>query len=199
MASRRQALKNLDQELKALSRRVPEGEELYEILFGLTAPGERGAAGDRTAAIAASAFVEHGLQQAILTHFRADISNSDKRELFTDPYAPLSGFSAKIVVARSLGILTKNEKEELDTIRNIRNAFAHSMIHIEFSDSPIPKLCALLGTSGRMAFHSNQLALVAGLLDDPKWRFVWTVSQLYWRLATYHPNEPPSASPHISQ
>src|SRR4051812_49090813 len=127
MPSRRDSLTRLDTELKSWAKRVPESHELYAILTGLVNVRQHEAAAkDRTAAITAAAFIDFVLQGAISLHL-PDSTERQKKDLFDGGGAgPLSSISAKILMAHALGIISDIEREDLDTIRIIRNNFAHS-------------------------------------------------------------------------
>jgi hypothetical protein len=52
-------------------------------------------------------------------------------ELF-ETFKPLGSFFGKIIMARALGIITIDIYTELEKIRSIRNAFAHSSKLLDF-------------------------------------------------------------------
>ena len=90
--------------------------------------------------------------------------------------APLASFHAKILVAQALGIVHSDNRKDLDTIRNVRNAFAHSPTHIKFNDEPVKKLCLSLtiaksfsrvdkANSARMIYISAVASIFFNLLD----------------------------------
>ena len=55
-----------------------------------------------------------------------------KLQIFKGPVAPLGTFSARSRVAYSFGILSKDEYDDIDLIRDIRNKFAHQMTGVSF-------------------------------------------------------------------
>jgi DNA-binding MltR family transcriptional regulator len=59
------------------------------------------------------------------------MSEKELAELF-DGTAPLSTFSAKIKIAYAMGIIGKLTRHDLEKLREIRNAFAHSIRHLSF-------------------------------------------------------------------
>jgi hypothetical protein len=197
MPSRRDSLTRLDTELKSWAKRVPESHELYAILTGLVNVRQHEAAAkDRTAAITAAAFIDFALQGAISLHL-PDSTERQKKDLFDGGGAgPLSSISAKILMAHALGIISDIEREDLDTIRIIRNNFAHSMIHMEFSDEAVSKECSALHEPDEGSFMSR-----IQWEDDPKSRFVYTVGALFFRLSIYQqgfsllPRVRPESSP----
>lgn len=81
---------------------------------------------DRAVAIVGAAWVEEALSGAV-TSFLHTHGKSQER-LFSGN-APLSTFSAKIDLARLLGIITDSIWSDLHSIRDIRNIFAHHIAH----------------------------------------------------------------------
>jgi hypothetical protein len=53
----------------------------------------------------------------------------------------LSSLARKISMARALGIYGTKMRSDLNWIRHIRNAFAHSKIHLEFATKEIADAC----------------------------------------------------------
>ncbi len=171
----RSSLEKLEIRLKELSKRVPEWDDTWELIFG-HAPTS--AALDRAAALSAAAFVDHALQKAITTHLRKDISETELKKLFTASMAPLGSLYTKTLLAQALGIIHAENAQQLETIRNIRNAFAHSMTHIEFNDAPIKELCFSLSIA--QSFSS---------LDQPdaaKRVYVSAVATIFFNLIDYY-------------
>lgn len=98
---------------------------------------------DATFVLTISAAVEQALELAISTHFVLDHEGAQR--MFDDSQnGPLGTFAAKIKIAYALGIFTKEMKEEIDIIRRIRNAFAHSKNRLSFSSPQIAQACSLL-------------------------------------------------------
>jgi DNA-binding MltR family transcriptional regulator len=74
-------------------------------------------------AILASAIIEDRLRKTILTKMQRISGNLEAR-LF-DGYGPLGSFSAKIDFAYALDLLSERIFDDLKTIKDIRNEFAH--------------------------------------------------------------------------
>jgi hypothetical protein len=55
--------------------------------------------------------------------------------------APLATLSARIDAGYALGIYGPDMKADLQTIQRIRNTFAHSRHHLDFSSPDIAKAC----------------------------------------------------------
>jgi DNA-binding MltR family transcriptional regulator len=98
---------------------------------------------DRASAIVSSSLLEELLERLILA-FLLD-NEKAKKDLF-DGMAPLATMSAKINIANHLGLINKNEYEDLKIIKNIRNDFAHSFETINFETQRIKDKCIRLKT-----------------------------------------------------
>ncbi len=57
-------------------------------------------------------------------------------------YGPLASFSARIDIAAAFGLISETERHDLLVIKRIRNAFAHALSPIDFSDARIQKFCS---------------------------------------------------------
>src|SRR5690242_15442703 len=97
-----------------------------------TLPSITSQPGARATAIVGAAQLDYLLEQVLRHHMIAKPEES----LF-GAYGPLSSFSAKIDLAKSLGILTKGEASDLHRVRKIRNTFAHSLQDVSFRDRSI--------------------------------------------------------------
>lgn len=178
MASRRSdSLGKLDKRLKALAKRLPESNEQFTLLLALGDSIALPAASDRAAALIAAQFVEYAAQQAIESHLAEGF---DQKELFDGPGAPLGTLSAKIAMADGLGIVSDRDREDLDTIRNIRNAFAHSMTHIAFTSAEVVALCARLNGSQLAPIYPEVRAAIG-----PRKLFVTVAATLYFVLIAH--------------
>jgi len=104
---------------------------------------------DRSAAILASSFLEEILGETIRSFFVEDQSVDD---IFKG-YSPLSTFSSKIDFAYALGLVTKEMKQDLDTIRKIRNHFAHNWKDVSFDTSPVSDFCRNLRITSRSFYN----------------------------------------------
>ncbi|MBZ6379084.1 MULTISPECIES: hypothetical protein [Pacificimonas] len=122
--------KQVVSDLLDLSRAVPPPEEqelMWERLEHET---------DRSAAIWAGAHVELILREAIRTRL-ADPGPQLTESWFIKEGAPFSTFAAKIHLGRGLVILGPKTERYLKAIKDIRNAFAHSVHHLTFGHKAI--------------------------------------------------------------
>jgi hypothetical protein len=100
----------------------------------------------RATAIVAGAFVEDHLTRVIRWRLVQKPVSKDKNpadDMFR-PGGPVGDFSNKIDLAYVLACITKEAWKELDTIRRIRNAFAHKMEISDFDAAGIADRCANL-------------------------------------------------------
>lgn len=94
-------------------------------------------ASDRAAAIVAAACVEESLESVLTVHFERN--ETLLREIFRST-GPLGSFSAKISMGYLMRIYPKIVLKELDTIKEIRNAFAHRVPTQTFSTQRVRDL-----------------------------------------------------------
>jgi hypothetical protein len=127
--------------LSELSRLLPDKDEMWETLESLHLQP------DRTAAIVASATVEDGLRQALSSRLKID---PDEKKIFEKQGAPLETFASRIVMAYGLKMIGPNVRKDLDAIRKVRNAFAHSSHPVTFETSAIRDSCKELFTLKRV-------------------------------------------------
>ena len=115
--------------LRKLARQRPEASEATKILKGLRHSS------DLSAVIVGASLVESCLEHIIVQ----SISNEDPKligRLF-DNYGPLSTFESKILIAQAYRVISKPQAEEIQTIRVIRNTFAHARHAVSFDDPPV--------------------------------------------------------------
>lgn len=148
---------------------------------------------DATFALTISTAVEQSLELAVSTFFELDDAAISR--LFDDNQnGPLSSFAAKIKIGHALGIYPPRVREELDLIRHIRNAFAHSWAQLEFSTPQICEGCSQLRIP---KCSTPEFVSTAG--DNPKGQFFFSVRTMYiyleWRPSSGpmvfhgHPNQ----------
>jgi len=104
---------------------------------------------DRGLATASAAILDHMLAR-LIENFLVDDPKATKR-LLGNPFSPLGSFAARTAAAYSLGLITENERDDLDCIRDIRNDFAHIPTSPAFTDQAIVKSVCKLKTPGLMS------------------------------------------------
>lgn len=120
--------------LKRLSREEPSITDLFDILTGEH--------DDRTAAIMGAARVEHALEKRIISFLRP--LNNDRRKRMFEGEGLLSSFSAKIQLGFALSIFDQAFANELNRVKEIRNAFAHARKPITFKRKAVSDVCKSL-------------------------------------------------------
>jgi DNA-binding MltR family transcriptional regulator len=93
---------------------------------------------DRGKCLTSASYFEYQLGHIIDKKLVGD--NKIKVKLF-DFNGPLGTFSARIDMAYYLGLIGKEAKRDLHTLRKMRNVFAHDYSAITFDDKPICNLC----------------------------------------------------------
>lgn len=128
---------------------------------------------DRGAALVAASLLDERLK-GILKAFFLNSRVSD--ELLTGYNAPLGTLSSRTSLAYALGLIQKNEFDEITLIRKIRNEFGHKWKGITFSEAPIAGLCRRLPWLGPSDVDGK---------DNPRSRFnvavVILLTDLLWR------------------
>lgn len=95
---------------------------------------------DRGVALIAAALVDVALGRLMRCRL-ADYKDCGQL-LFEKEGAPLSTFSNRIRVARGMGVIGAYTESHIDSIRRIRNQFAHSPLKIDFTN---PLIAAEIG------------------------------------------------------
>jgi DNA-binding MltR family transcriptional regulator len=134
---------------------------------------------DRGAALIGAEFLSETLASMLKAFFIDDAVFI--RELLQE--GPLSNFALRRKMAYALGLLSETTYKDLDTIRRIRNEFAHSYKPVKFADPLVKKLCDELETYEKLRPILVNLREVlfgeSGLpdsLNDPMFRFVDSVA-----------------------
>ena len=90
---------------------------------------------DRVTAIVATSFVDHFLDALLRSHF---IESSAVDKVLN---GCLNGLSDKAHVSYCLGIIPKQDFQNIENMARIRNRFAHKIGGITFGDKVVQKLC----------------------------------------------------------
>lgn len=96
---------------------------------------------DRTVAIVGAAYLDSMLDSLLRATF---IDVPDETDRLLRPDAPLGSHGSRCQLAYCLGLITRDQCDDLKTIAKIRNAFAHDFKARDFNASPIRDFCALL-------------------------------------------------------
>ncbi|WP_293676547.1 hypothetical protein [uncultured Phenylobacterium sp.] len=121
-------------QLRALASRIPADTDFHGMVLGLEQPGHTVASRDRYIAIVGSGAVEYALQTAISKHLTPTLSSSERETLFQQT---IGDFARRIAIARGLGIVSAENALELNRLRVVRNAFAHTVAPVTFDDPAV--------------------------------------------------------------
>jgi len=128
---------------------------------------------DRPAAILVSTHLEDSIQDLILTKM-VPLNSTELGEMFSGDRL-LGTFSAKIQIAYALGLIGPKTRRDLDLIRLVRNAFAHSRKTIRFATKEVADVCDQLTMLERFPDLSGFGGIVQPI-DTPRRRFIATVT-----------------------
>jgi DNA-binding MltR family transcriptional regulator len=145
---------------KSMKEIEPETEELSKFLNVLNLENDRGLA------LVAAAMIDERLKD-ILQSFMADIEESNL--LINGFNAPLGTLYSRTIACYSLGLIQKNEFEEITIIRKIRNDFGHEWTSTCFDDQSVIDRCSNLSWRGPKEYEESA---------DAKSRFRTCVSML---------------------
>lgn len=93
---------------------------------------------DTEVAVIVASYVDAALE-ALLRNFLIDDQNEADELLGAD--RPIGSFGARIRTAYVLGLITRQERDDLKRIKDIRNEFAHSFEGRDFTQQPIRSWC----------------------------------------------------------
>ena len=128
---------------------------------------------DRGAALVAASLLDEQLRGILQAFF---LDSKVSRDLLDVANAPLGTFSARISAAYALGLIQKNEFDELNLVRKIRNEYGHKWRGVTFDDALIADLCRSLPWSGPQDIGDENKArarfnfAIIALLTDLLWR-----------------------------
>ena len=129
---------------------------------------------DRGAALLAGSMLDEILGRLLRAHLIAE-PESDK--LLTGFNAPLGTFNARIIAAYCLGLIERLEFKEANTIRKIRNKFAHTWGDLSLDDVGLKPLIDALPleqntdeAEGLASASTRFKAAVANLHGEWLWR-----------------------------
>lgn len=93
---------------------------------------------DRGAAVLAVAFLSEWLRKRIASFL---VDDSEKVDELLEDRAPLGGFYSRIGASYCMGLIGKDEYDDLHIIREIRNEFAHEPPGLSFSHEWVKDKC----------------------------------------------------------
>ena len=99
---------------------------------------------DRGCVLVAAAILENCLEELFRNIFTRNKVSKKLQDSIFDFNNPLSTFSSKIKLAYSLGHISRQLFEDLETIRKIRNKFAHTSIEVDFIGDEVSEKIELM-------------------------------------------------------
>jgi DNA-binding MltR family transcriptional regulator len=108
---------------------------------------------DRSLILTIAAFAEDTLEQLLLDYLREP---KQAKELVNGFNAPLGTFSARIKTAFVLGLMRKDHYQTLESLRKIRNKFAHNWDGVSIDREDIASLVAQLSPSRRVEYLASE-------------------------------------------
>ena len=121
--------------IRTLQNRSYTEEEIYHALNALAA--ENSAFADYAIAIIGAAYVERSIELSMKGRFVMLKQEEEKRLFNYDSDGPLSDLSAKIKVGFAMYLFGRETRDDLETIRRVRNLFAHHAKPVQFSLSEV--------------------------------------------------------------
>jgi len=101
---------------------------------------------DRGCALLAAAHLDYMLESVLRKKMIGSKNHLDSLFNFN---GPVGTFSGRILLAHSIGLLSKMQLYDIQIIRKIRNEFGHSPSIIDFENDKIKSLCSQLKLIGR--------------------------------------------------
>ncbi len=144
--------------LRKLTRNHPDKSKLFDVLE--TAWDD---SNDMAAALMFGSLLESTLQQLILTKLTA--SAREREDKLFGARAPLREFSAKIEIGYALGLYGPLTYSDLDVVRDVRNAFAHTRQPIDFNTLEVANVCRRIKFPKRAQEHGADITDLA--LESP--------------------------------
>jgi DNA-binding MltR family transcriptional regulator len=127
---------------------------------------------DRAVAIIGAALLDSHMEQ-LLTSFFVDDYDEARALLGSD--RPLGTFGARIRIAYLLGLISKEERDDLWAINQIREFFIREMGELTLADDPLREWCFVLRLPNKI--------LLSGETRTPRRLFVFGVALLVRQLS----------------
>lgn len=125
---------------------------------------------DRGAIILIGGVLEDVLSEKIIASLPKGVNC--KKDLLRGA-GPSGNFEKKLILAEALGIIQANDRESLQIIQRVRNACAHSLRVVNFTDPPLyHSLCLLMANQNPEELPEKEEA-------SPYFRLVWASVMVY--------------------
>ncbi|HJU05299.1 MAG TPA: MltR family transcriptional regulator, partial [Nitrospiraceae bacterium] len=109
---------------------------------------------DRVVAIVGAAYLDSTLDSLIRAIFVDDQGEADR---LLRPEGALGANGSRCQLAYCLGLITRDQRDDLKTIARIRNEFAHDFRRSSFNDDRVRDLCSKLKSPSELAAMPGQL------------------------------------------
>lgn len=129
---------------------------------------------DRGVALLGAAYLDTALKSLLEASLAGGRAVADK--LLNIPDAPLGTFSARIAMAYGLGHIGPNYFQALESIREIRNVFAHFRRSLTFED---PEIRKYIESTFRLPYVLPDPPPDLSLMRN---RYIWTTAMILGRL-----------------
>ena len=158
----------------------PHLAEFLPFLEVLNAESARGVV------LVAASYLENVLLDVLRSFL---IEGKPQEQILSGFNAPIGSLSAKIALSASLGLINERERKECDTIRKIRNNFAHN-VHPSFDEENVKSLCDNLtyrarpfegiDIDARGSFTSASVALILTLTNRAHYVKLKRLAEVSW-------------------
>jgi hypothetical protein len=125
---------------------------------------------DRGAALIGAAYLDTALKSLLEASLGG--GKADVEKLLSAPNAPLGTFSSRIAIAHATGFIGPNYYRALESIREIRNAFAHFRRTLTFED---PEVKAWITSTFILGYI---LPYPGPDLSKMRNRYIWTTAMI---------------------
>jgi hypothetical protein len=136
---------------------------------------------DRAAALISASILENRLE-IVLTSLMRSLTQGEHNELFRGE-GPLATFAKKTKLAYAFNVFGSATRRDLDIIREIRNAFAHSRIPFGFNTQELATLCGFLHSADLNLEANPPIEFPAAQRNDPKGRYIIACRVIGYHLA----------------
>ncbi|MEK7994702.1 MAG: MltR family transcriptional regulator [Planctomycetota bacterium] len=158
--------------LRTYAREVPPDAAVQAVFMALEP--QHNAYADHAIAVIGASYVEKALEAAIAARL-VPMPIDDRAGLFDyNQNGPMAELSARIKMARALGIVGPKTYADLERIREIRNHFAHAVRLLKFEQAAVADLCDELHTP-KVIRPMDRMLLALGDEDTPRRRYIETV------------------------
>lgn len=134
---------------------------------------------DRATALVLGSILEQGLELAILSHcvlgWNSPEAEAEQKKLFGGGEDGAMSFAVKVRMAYALGVYGPKTRADIDTMRHIRNLFAHDRSHLTFDDHVVSTLCDQIMWIDNFPWGG----VVGEKPKAPRGRYVETIKHLY--------------------